>query len=193
MAGQPPGENMRTDPTRWLDDHGDYLYRYALTRLGKPDVAEDLVQETFLAALRAHERFAGASSERTWLVAILKRKLVDYLRRRSREQPAIDISSTDDWVDRLFDDRGNWRKKPGRWPAEPGASLESSEFWQTFSDCLRRLPERMANAFVLREMEEWDSQEICKVLNISVNNLWVILHRARLALCRCLEVHWFGK
>jgi RNA polymerase sigma-70 factor (ECF subfamily) len=175
-----------------VDEHGDYLFRFALSRLRQREVAEDLVQETFLAALRGRDRFAGGSSERTWLVGILKRKIVDYLRRKGHEQPVGDLTASDQWVEALFDERGNWSKKPGKWPADAGATLETQEFWAIFSACLDKLPERLASAFTLREVEELDGQEVCKVLNVSANNLWVMLHRARLGLLRCLEVHWFG-
>lgn len=183
---------MAADPARWVDEYGDYLFRFALSRLRQREVAEDLVQETFLAALRARKRFAGASSERTWLVGILKRKIVDHLRRKGREQPASALAATDNWVESLFDERGNWKKKPGKWPADPSEVLEKAEFQMVFSRCLGKLPERLVNAFLLREVEELDSQEVCKVLDISANNLWVMLHRARVWLRRCLEVNWFG-
>src|SRR5581483_8236434 len=111
------GQAMATDPAQWVDQHGDYLFRFALSRLRQREVAEDLVQETFVAALRARKRFAGASSERTWLTGILKRKIVDYFRRKGHEQPASDLSTSDHWVEALFDERGNWKKKPGKWPS----------------------------------------------------------------------------
>ncbi len=183
---------MRTNPAKWVDEHGDYLFWYTLARLRQREVAEDLVQETFLAALHAQDRFAGASSERTWLVGILKRKIVDHLRRKGREQPVRDLAAVDRWTDALFDERGNWRKKPGKWPSAPSATIEKEEFWAIFTACLQKLPERLADAFILREVEELAGQEVCKVLNVSANNLWVMLHRARLGLRRCLEVNWFG-
>jgi RNA polymerase sigma-70 factor (ECF subfamily) len=192
MEGQLRVPQVRTNPAKWVDEHGDYLFRYALSRLRQRDVAEDLVQETFLAALRGRDRFAGASSERTWLVGILKRKIVDHLRRKAHEQPVSDVTDSDRWAEALFDERGHWKKKPGQWPADPSAAFEKQEFWAIFTACLRKLPERLANAFTLREVEELDSQEVCKVLNVSANNLWVMLHRARLGLWRCLEVNWFG-
>lgn len=183
---------MPTKPEKWVDEYGDYLFRFALSRLRQREAAEDLVQETFLAALNAKSKFAGRSSERTWLVGILKRKIVDHLRRKGREQPASDLAATDHWLESLFDERGNWMKKPGKWPADPSAAIEKEEFWAIFTACLRKLPERLADAFTLREVEELDSHEVCKVLDISANNLWVMLHRARLGLRRCLEVNWFG-
>lgn len=183
---------MQTDPATWVDEHGDYLYRFALSRLRHRDVAEDLVQETFLAALRARERFAGASTERTWLAGILKRKIVDHLRRKGREQPASDLAAGAPGTEGLFDERGNWSKQPGRWPGDPSAVFERQEFWAVFGACLRKLPERLANAFALREIEGLDSQQVCQALDTSANNLWVMLHRARLGLWRCLESNWFG-
>jgi RNA polymerase sigma-70 factor (ECF subfamily) len=182
---------VTTDADKWVDEYGDYLYRYALARVRRPELAEDLVQETFLAALRGRARFKGAAAERTWLVGILKRKIIDALYRKNREQPASDLAPWDQWAERLFDERGGWRTPPGKWPADPGAALEREEFWAVFAACLRKLPERLAHAFTLRAVEEMDSREVCKALDISPTNLWVMLHRARLGLWRCLELNWF--
>jgi RNA polymerase sigma-70 factor (TIGR02943 family) len=192
MAERLRGPRVPTNADEWVDEYGDYLYRFALSRLRQREAAEDLVQETFLAAMRARERFARASSERTWLVGILKRKIADYLRHQNRERPVRDLSASEPWIEALFDERGNWRKKPGNWPADPSATLDQKEFWTILLACLRKLPDRLANAFTLREVEEQDSQEVCKVLNVSANNLWVMLHRARMGLRRCLEINWFG-
>jgi RNA polymerase sigma-70 factor (ECF subfamily) len=183
--------NERLDPASWLDKHGDYLYRYALTRLNQAQAAEDLVQETFLAAFQARDRFAQASSERTWLVGILKHKIIDHLRRKQREQPLSTFAATDSIFDELFDSRGHWKKSVRPAP-NPSAAFERQEFWAAFTGCLSKLPDRLAHAFVLREMDEEDTAEICKALEITPTNLWVMLHRARLRLWRCLEIHWFG-
>jgi RNA polymerase sigma-70 factor (ECF subfamily) len=179
-----------SDPATWVDRHGDYLFRYALARLGQPELAEDVVQEAFLGALQSRRRFAGASSERTWLVGILKHKLADHFRRRRREEPA-EYAGADSWIDDLFDRRGHWRKWPPRW-TNPSAVFENTEFWTIFSQCLRRLPAQLAEAFSLREMDDLPSAKICKVLGISPTNLGVMMHRARLRLWRCLNIHWFS-
>jgi RNA polymerase sigma-70 factor (ECF subfamily) len=179
------------DPANWLDKHGDYLYRCALRRLREPQVAEDLVQETFLAAFQARERFAHASSERTWLVGILKHKIIDHLRKKHREQPLSNFGPTDSVLDDWFDSRGHWKKSVKPAPS-PGAAFERQEFWNVLSGCLGKLPEHLAHAFVLREMDEQNTGEICKALDITPTNLWVMLHRARLRLWRCLEIRWFG-
>ncbi len=179
-------------------DHGDVLYRYALGRVQEADAAEELVQETFLAALRARARFAGRSSERTWLVGILRHKIVDHLRRRGRERPAPDRDAlpaagpSDEAWDKRFDARGKWRVPPGRWGEDPSALLERAEFWETFRRCLSGLPPRLGQAFTLREMDEMSSDEVRGVLNVSAANRWVLPHRARTRLCRCLESKWFG-
>ena len=129
-----------TDPASWVDRHGDYLFRYALARLHQVELAEDLVQDTFLGALRGREQFAGASSERTWLVSILKRKIIDHLRRQHREQPASDIAA-DGWMDELFDHSGHWKKAPARW-ANPKRGLRK----RRILDHLRGLPRQASPA-----------------------------------------------
>ncbi len=179
-----------TDPASWVDSHGDYLFRYAQARLREPDLAEDLVQDTFLAALSGRDRFAGESSERTWLVGILKRKIIDHLRRRHREQPVGNIT-TDAWINDLFNKSSHWKRGVAKW-SNPSAACDEAEFWETFSRCLRKLPSRLADVFSLRTVDELPSAEVCKVLAVSPTNLYVMLHRARLGIWRCLDTHWFG-
>lgn len=181
---------METNPRNWVDRHGDFLYRYALLRLGQSEAAEDLVQETFLAALRGREQFQGASSERTWLAGILKHKIIDHLRRKHRERPVSGLGA-DEWTDELFDRNGHWKKAPGSW-TNPEAAIENAEFWNVFSRCLGKLPGRLAEAFSLREIDELKSSEVCELLAVSSANLSVMLHRARLRLWRCLGTNWFA-
>lgn len=191
--------NQLSDPESWVDQHGDFLYRYALLRLRDPAVAEDVVQETFLAALQARHNFAGQSSEKTWLVGILKHKIIDHFRKISRERPVHDIELRPDDPVELFQTSGEWighwdlERGPTEWAADPGHVLEQMEFWKVLERCLSELPARMASAFTLREMEDLSSEEICKALGISATNLWVMLHRARAHLRHCLEMNWFGQ
>ncbi len=188
----PPAEDALA-PASWLDAHGDALYRYALVRVRNASAAEDLVQETLLAALTARERFAGQSSVRTWLIAILKNKLIDYLRRRAREAPPAE-EPDDELIDAMFeDDPGqHWRSAPSVW-TNPSGALEQTQFWQVFSDCLAQLPPRQAEVFGLTELDGLSGEEACKVLGLSASNLWVLMHRARLRLRQCLETRWFGR
>ena len=184
-------KNQLSDPDTWVDQHGDYLFGYALLRLRDRPLSEDVVQETFLAALNARKSFSGNSSERTWLVGILKNKIVDHIRKVSREHLVDDVEPYAD-VEEFFDQDGGWKTKPNEWMADPATVFEGKEFWEIFSGCLSVLPSRLHDAFSLRELEGLDSPEVCKVLNISATNLWVILHRARIQLRDCLEAEWFN-
>jgi RNA polymerase sigma-70 factor (ECF subfamily) len=181
-----------TDPSSWVDQHGDCLFRFALVRLGNSERAEDVVQETFVAALQNRESFKGRAAERTWLLSILRHKLADYFRDRERLRPATDVSPpTGDVLDELFDEKGRWRVQPSPGPDDPAATLERREFWETFRKCLARLPARLAAAFALREVDGMSSEDVRATLGVSASNLWVLLHRARLGLARCLDVSWF--
>lgn len=181
-----------SDPVTWLDQHGDSLYRFALLRVRNPTTAEDLVQETLLAAWRAKDNFAGQATERTWLIAILKNKLIDHFRRSSRETPLPDIADTDDAIDALFvEHTAHWAQPPTAWP-RPDDALEQAEFWRVFQDCLAGLPDRQAQVFTLTEVDGLSTEELCKALSAQPSNVWVMLHRARLRLRECLEQRWFG-
>jgi RNA polymerase sigma-70 factor (ECF subfamily) len=175
-----------------LSAHGDALYRYAFARVRDSAQAEDLVQETLLAALESQARFAGRAAERTWLIGILKHKLIDQLRRRNREPPLADLAKTDDEIEALFSADGHWKSPPAAW-SSPMASLEQREFWRVLSDCLAALPARQAQAFSLSEFDGFAGEELCKLLDATATNVWVMLHRARLHLRECLEQRWFGR
>jgi len=175
------------DPASWVGEHGDYLFRYALSRLRDREAAEEVVQETFVAGLRAVEQYAGRGSERSWLVGILKRKVIDYVRRRNRELSGVATEENDDIFEILFDQRGRWRDDPRVFGPRPDAALERREFWTALRKCLDDLPEKQRHAFALREIEGLESDKIRKELDISPSNLWVLLHRARLRLGHCLR------
>ncbi len=180
------------DPERWVEEHGDCLMGYALLRVRKAEVAEDLVQDTLLAALRARERFQGRSGERSWLVGILKNKIADHFRKHGREQNFTDLTFfADESPDRFEDNYWIHELGPRDWRPERDEVRHPAEFWQTLRACLGKLPPRVADVFLLREMEERGTEEICASLAISASNLWVMLHRARLALRQCLETNWF--
>jgi RNA polymerase sigma-70 factor (TIGR02943 family) len=178
----------------WVDQHGDCLYRYALIRVRHPEAAEDLVQETLFAAVRTSAKFRGTSSEQTWLYGILKNKIIDYFRKLAQEVAFTDLEFLEDEMSHKFIDQG-WDHKlgPTEWKPEPEAALDRKEFWETFRGCLDKLPPRVADVFVLREMEQMATAQICEALQISQNNLWVMLHRARMALRECLELNWFER
>lgn len=195
MAASGATGEMRSapEPVR-IEEFRSYLLRYALLQLRDASAAEDAVQETLLAALQT-ESYAGRSSLKTWLTGILKHKIIDHLRRQSREQPLREPQDETqhgeaDIADALFGEDGHWRDFPSGWGA-PDTSFESSQFWKVFEICVKVMPARTARVFVMREVLELTTEEICKELSITATNCWVMLHRARLALRECLEIKWF--
>ena len=187
------------DPTAWVDDHGDYLFRYAVVRLRDTASAEDCVQEALLSAIQAISSYTGRSTERTWLTGILKHKIVDHFRRSARERPIPGNGSEVSDVDEFFQPDGRWKDHwrydlmPVDWQISPETAIEQTEFRATFQRCLGKLPERVAGVFALREMEDLDTAAICEVLQLSNSNFWVMMHRARMGLRRCMELNWFRK
>jgi len=181
---------------RELDPHRGYLLRVARLQLRDEALAEDVVQETLLAALSG-SGFSGKSSLRTWLTGILKHKIVDAIRKKQREPTVAsafgDIESEIDIedFDAMFNDRGGWDTKPADW-GDPDAALNQRQFLDMMDACLDKLPPNTARVFMMREVMELETDEICKELAISANNLWVILYRARMALRQCLEQNWFA-
>ena len=192
--GEAIGENQ-PEPTHivegWVDEHGQYLFRYALPRVRDRHWAEELVQETFLAALKSIGSFRGESSPRTWLVTIMRRKIADFYRKRNREPEAQSIDASDPVIDSWFDQQGGWLREPSRCEIDPAELHERSDFWIVFEKCLGKLPERQAEAFAMRVMDDRKPDDVCKVLSITPTNLWVLLHRARARLRACLETNWF--
>ena len=179
-------------PEQWLPLHGDILYRYSIARVRDSEVAEDLVQETLLAALKAKNNYSGQSAEQTWLIGILKHKIIDYFRKASREK----VQEYDDSFvneDDYFDHKGGWQVDFSCW-SKPDKSMEQEQFMTTLQDCISRLPPRMAQLFVLREFDGMESEEICELMSIStLNNLWVMLSRVRVQLRHCLDINWVNQ
>jgi RNA polymerase sigma-70 factor, ECF subfamily len=183
--------NPVENPEKWVDLYGDYLYRFALYRVYEATVAEDMVQETFLAALGSFKNFQYRSSIKTWLTGILKHKIIDHFRKQAKEQQINDIEPNMNKLKDLFDQNGHWKIKPANWNADPQKLYDQKEFIKVLHNCLTELPGRQASAFVLREIVGENTKEICKILDVSTTNCWVLLHRARMYLRRCLEINWF--
>jgi RNA polymerase sigma-70 factor (ECF subfamily) len=184
------------DFARQIESHRGYLLRVAQLQLRDRDTAEDVVQDTLLAALSG-SGFAGKSSLKTWLTGILKHKIIDAIRRKQREpvvvaafgnlESELDIED----FDALFKTNGGWDSPPANW-GDPEEALGRREFFDMLDFCLEKLPPNTARVFMMREVMELDSDEICTELTITANNLWVILYRARMALRECLETNWFA-
>ena len=187
------------NPAVWVDNYGDCLFRYAMSYVRDTQIAEDLVQETFLAALVSQNAFLGGSSEQTWLVGILKHKVIDYYRALRRQNTVTRFSDTfnDDAADAGDTESCAERTRADapleEWHINPGICTQQKAFWSVFQGCLSRLSPRLASAFSLKEIEQLDTREICAHLNVTEGNLWVMLHRARTYLRGCLEANWLNK
>jgi len=173
----------------WLEQHSDYLYRFALARLRDTHLAEDVVQETFLAAIKSPS-FAEQSAPRTWLTGILKHKIIDVMRKNVREIAVSDLMYEEDAnMAEFFDENGHWAEAPTPWDM-PESALEQKQFLVILQSCMDKLPAKAAQLFLMRDVQETDNDEICKELNISTTNAWVMLYRARMGMRKCLEINW---
>lgn len=195
-GGEADGVDSQAAAASWLDEHGDALYRYAWSRVGRREPAEDLVQDTLLAALSARENFREQSAVRTWLLAILRRKIADYYRKKQPHaatnfEGAEATNRRSSIEKHVFRDDGSFHDTPARWKSPP-ESLEDLELREVLDRCMERLPIGFAVAFTLREVDEVPADEIRRRLGVTAGNLRVRLYRARLLLRECLEKNWFA-
>lgn len=176
-----------------LDAMRPALLRFAVLQLRNETLAEDAVQDALIAVLEHPDRFAGQSTLRTYVTAILKYKIIDALRSAKRECPleTMENQSQEDVIDALFTADGHTRDMPRQW-GDPDAALEQQDFFRVLEICLQKLPANTARIFMMREWLELDTEEICRELSISTSNAWVMLYRARLRLRECLDLNWFG-
>ena len=170
-----------------MDLYGDFLYRFALFRVRDSRAAEDLVQETFLAALGAYKNFNGHSTLRTWLTAILKNKSVDHIRNKAKERRSIELQHLDYVMGRNFCRQAEWSLRDGTCADTPMKLYTQKEFMDVLHNCLSAMPGRWANVFTMREFDGLSTQEICEALNITSTNCWVIFHRAKRRLGACIK------
>ena len=183
----------RDDFRKQIEALRPYLLRFASLQLRDAAAAEDAVQEALLAALAGEASFAGRANLRTWLTGILKHKIVDAIRRQSRDPVvASDAETEGAEIDELFTERGHWVERPAAW-GDPDGAFEQSQFFKALEMCLERLPERTARVFMMREHLGAETGEICKELAITPTHCWVLLYRARMTLRECLQQTWFAK
>lgn len=192
---QDTGTAGLTDPA-YLEELRRQMQRFATVQLADPSLAEDAVQEALLGALKSARSFGGRAALKTWVFAILKNKIADILRQRQRFVEAdslLRVEAEEGDLDKLFDQRGHWQRdeRPTHWE-DPESAIKDKHFWRVFEACLDHLPGRQARVFMMREFIELESHEICDAVGISVSNLNVTLHRARLRLRACLENNWFA-
>lgn len=176
-----------------MKEHGDYLFSYAISRISSREVAEDLVQETMLSAFQARDKFRGGSTERTWLISILKRKVIDHYRKQSRNPEVIGDTTSFFYKGGAHD--GGWNKEhaPASWDKYKMDEEDNEGLLRVIQYCISLLSPKMQNTFSMKTLDEISTEEICKELGISESNLWVLLHRARLQLRECVENQWYKK
>jgi len=188
-----PSESATQVKSHELEGHRSSLFKFAMLQLRNEAQAEDVVQETMLAAMQGAERFSGNSSVRTWLTGILKHKILDQIRKSSRERSsdADDDEDSSGDFDALFNERGAYAEKPAEW-GSPEAALSQKKFFEVLERCMEGLPKNTARVFAMREVMGLDTEEICKETGVSATNCGVLLYRARMALRLCLDQRWFG-
>ncbi|WP_138434866.1 sigma-70 family RNA polymerase sigma factor [Winogradskyella algicola] len=178
------------NPNNWIDLYSDYLFNYTISRVNDRVMAQDLVSETFLAGLKSMKNFKGEASERTWLVSILKRKIIDYYRKINSNKGKAEVRMT---YNNDSESEGDWLEERVADPFDKTAEdkIENTELGNAIYDCLSKLPEKQAEVFKMKTILGYDTETICNELNITASNLWVLIHRARTALADCMEENWF--
>ncbi len=178
------------NPKKWIDLYSDYLFNYTISRVNDRVVAQDLVQDTFFAGLKSMKNFKGEASERTWLISILKRKIIDHYRKTNSKKGQAEVRinyNTDS------DNEGSWLEERVADPYDKSAeaSLENNELGLAIQNCLSKLPEKQGIVFKMKTVDGFDTEVICNELNITASNLWVLIHRARTAMVACMKKDWF--
>ncbi|WP_343331005.1 sigma-70 family RNA polymerase sigma factor [Polaribacter staleyi] len=184
-------EQVVLNTDKWIDNYADYMYNYAVVRVNNGDLAKDLVQDTFFAGFKSAKNFQGKSTERTWLISILKRKIIDHYRKINSKKGQAEVRMN------FYDDgenEGNWieERVPQSWDNQSEKTIENEELKSQLDSCIDALPEKYAMVFRMKTIQEFETEEICKELDITASNLWVIIHRARTQLRKCMEDNWFN-
>jgi RNA polymerase sigma-70 factor (ECF subfamily) len=178
------------NPQIWIEEYSESLFKYALARLRDADLAEESIQETFLAALQSRKGFQGLASEKTWLISILKRKIYDHFRKISRDRQLHLALQMERIRYDAFDTKIISTNRISLEAFDPSKAYEEKEFFKIIMQALSELPERLAQVFILREVAELSSQEVCEFMDISISNLYVMVHRARRRLKDDLQLKW---
>ena len=180
------------EPDTWVDKYADYLFNYAIARISDPEIAKDLVQETFFAGLKSAKNYQGTATERTWLIAILKRKVIDYYRKINSKKGKAEVRIN---YNSDAENEGDWLEEQ---VADPNSILENDfieneELGLAIQECIDKLPQKQSTVFTMKTIRGLSTEDICNELGINPSNLWVMVHRARTALMGCLNENWFAK
>lgn len=176
------------DPNKWIERYSDYLFNYTITRVNDREIAKDLIQDTFFAGLKSMKNFKGEATERTWLISILKRKIIDYYRKINSKKGQAEVRMTyntdeneGDWLEERVEDEGVLNAQE---------TLENTELGDAIYNCMDKLSDKQATVFKMKTILNYETETICNELNITASNLWVIIHRARTAMAECMEKNW---
>lgn len=177
-------------PETWVDRYADYLFNYAIARVSSTEIAKDLVQETFFAGLKSAKNFKGEAAERTWLIAILKRKVIDHYRKINSKKGKAEIRIN---YNKNIENQGDWLEEQVMDQFDQGSDhmIENEELGMALQECIDKLPKKQAIVFNMKTIQGMSTEDICNELNINPSNLWVLIHRARTALMGCLNQNWF--
>lgn len=178
------------DATKWISNYSDALYSYTIVRINQPEAAEDIVQDTFLSAWKARETYNGIASEKNWLYAICKNKIIDHFRKQSTS--FVNVAANEEAL--YFDDADHWTEqtRPHEWGMDYTQRVETKEFYSILNKCKQKLKDIQQTVFVMKYMEDLESEKICKELGITPSYYWVLIHRAKLHLRSCLEKNWIN-
>ncbi|UJH69293.1 sigma-70 family RNA polymerase sigma factor [Allomuricauda sp. SCSIO 65647] len=177
-------------PENWVDLYADYLYNYAVSRVSDGEIAKDLVQETFFAGLKSAKNYKGDAAERTWLIAILKRKVIDHYRKINSKKGKAEVKVN---YSTQSDAEGDWLEERVADPFGQGGddAIENEELGMAIQECISKLPKKQALVFNMKTVQGMSTEDICNELGINPSNLWVMIHRARTALMGCMNETWF--
>ncbi|MBP93575.1 MAG: RNA polymerase subunit sigma-70 [Flavobacteriaceae bacterium] len=178
------------NPDQWIDRYSDYLFNFTISRVSDREISKDLVQDTFFAGLKSMKNFKGEASERTWLISILKRKIIDHYRKINSKKGQAEVRMSYN----SNEEEGDWLEEriPDPFDKTAEDTLENDELGDAIYSCLEKLPEKQATVFKMKTIEGLETETICNELNITASNLWVIVHRARTAMADCMEKTWFN-
>lgn len=199
MSNEMDLQNKSATIQCWVTEYTDTLFKWAWHKTADKTIAEDLVQDTFLSAIESFHTFQGKSQPKTWLFSILRFKIANHFRKQFKS-PELNwndniLLQDDAFVEHFFDENGHWRMQEipkDNWQGADGHLLDNPAFSAIWHQCFEKLPKHWLCALQLKYLEAKNSEDICKELDISNTNFWQILHRAKLQLRKCLDVHWFS-
>lgn len=177
-------------PEIWVDQYADYLFNYAVSRVSDAEIAKDLVQETFFAGLKSAKNYKGDAAERTWLIAILKRKVIDHYRKINSNKGKAEVRMT---YNSSTETDGDWLEEQVADPMSilENSDIENEELGMAIQECISKLPKKQSLVFTMKTVQGMSTEDICNELDINPSNLWVMIHRARTTLMGCLNQNWF--